>query len=189
MENVNESAQEAERSPSQYAPPVIPRKELRDSRYKYPILATVLSLMPGLGQIYVGYYQQGFINVVVVAGLITLLNSSGARFLTPFLAFFLAFYWMYNMVDAYRKAAFYNHAMVGLRKFELPEGEQLPGTHGSLFGGGVLIVAGVIALAYTRFGLPLEWIARWWPVALILFGAYLLYQSVSYRKRQQNKSL
>jgi hypothetical protein len=145
--------------------------------------------MPGLGHIYVGYYPQGFINIVVIAGLITLLNRPGVYHLTPFLAFFLAFYWMYNMVDAYRKAAFYNHALAGLRAFELPEGEQLPGTHGSLFGGAILILAGVIALAYTRFGMPLEWIARWWPAALILFGAYLLFQSIAYRKRQQNKSL
>ena len=39
-----------------------------DQRRKSPTLAALLSLMPGLGQVYVGYYQQGFIDIAVAAG-------------------------------------------------------------------------------------------------------------------------
>lgn len=189
MENISENTPQPERGPGQpqYVPPGTPRKDFlrADSRYKSPVLATVMSLMPGLGQVYVGYYQQAFINIVVIAGLISLLAYyRTSPHLKPFLALFMAFYWLYNMVDASRKATFYNQALVGLGPLEIPEGERLPGMRGSLLGGVLLIVVGGIALGYTRFGLPIEWIEDWWPAALILMGAYLLYQSLANKKKQ-----
>jgi hypothetical protein len=181
MENIGENTQQQGRSEPQPQYGGLPRKAfLRDdSRYKSPTLATILSLMPGLGQIYVGYYQQGFINIVVIAGIISLLASDRLNdSFTAFFGLFLAFYWLYNMVDAYRKCIFYNQALAGLGPFELPEGEQFPGPRGSLAGGVFLIIVGGIALGYTRFGLPLGWIEHWWPLALILMGAWLLFQSI-----------
>jgi hypothetical protein len=190
MENIKENTSEPGQGSYQphYAPPGTPRRDFarEDSRYKSPLLATLMSLVPGLGQVYVGYYQQGFINIIVIASLISLLayyRVSGH--FKPFLALFMIFYWLYNMVDAYRKSTFYNQALAGLGPLEIPEGEQLPGTRGSLVGGVLLIIAGAIALGYTRFGMPIEWIEDWWPVAPILMGAYLLYQSLANKKKQR----
>jgi len=42
---------------------------VRDTRRKSPAIAAILSMMPGLGQVYVGYYQRGFVHAVVVASL------------------------------------------------------------------------------------------------------------------------
>ena len=135
--------------------------------------------MPGLGQIYIGYYQQGFTNIVVVATIISVLASIGEHSaITPFLGLFLAFFWLYNMVDAGRKATFYNQAVAGLGPLQVPEGDELPGARGSLVGGVLMIVIGGIALAHTRFGLPLDWVERWWPMALVLMGGWLLFQSM-----------
>ncbi len=153
-----------------------------ESRYKSPALATILSLMPGLGQIYVGYYQQGFINVLVVASLITLL-ARGETPLTPLLAMFLAFFWLYNLVDATRKATFYNQALAGLGPADLPAGFQAPSSRGALFGGILMIVAGTLAFAHLQYGMSLEWLERWWPIALVLTGAYLIYQSWAAKKK------
>ncbi len=182
MENLKDTPQEPGPVPSQpaYSPAGLARKDYfrDDVRYKSPALATLMSIMPGLGQIYVGYYQQGFINIIVIASLISLL-ARGVGNLTPFVALFMAFYWLYNMVDAGRKATFYNQALSGIGPLEFPEGASMPGTQGSLVGGVLLIVAGAIALANTRFGMPLDWIERWWPMALVLMGAWLLYQSVA----------
>ena len=50
-----------------------------DPRRKNPALAGILSAMPGLGQIYVGYYPRGFIHIMVVGILIALLNSGASR--------------------------------------------------------------------------------------------------------------
>jgi len=152
----------------------------KDARSKSTALASILSIMPGLGQIYVGYYQQGFINIVVVGSLIAMLNA-GIGGLEPLCGMFLAFFWLYNVVDAYRKASLYNQALAGLGPTELPEDFQMPGKQGSLLGGILLIIFGALALANTKFGYSLDWVEDWWPAALVLIGAYLIYKSLTNR--------
>ncbi len=153
-----------------------------DPRSKSPVLAAVLSLMPGLGQVYVGYYVHGFTNILVIASLITLL-ARGIGDLEPLAGLFLAYYWLYTVVDAARRAAFYNQALVGLGPMELPKDLQMPGSGGSLFGGIALIVLGGLALAYTRFNVSLAWLERWWPLALVIAGVYLIYKSWAAKRK------
>jgi hypothetical protein len=152
-----------------------------DPRHKSTLIAVLLSCMPGLGQIYIGYYQQGFINIAVVASLIALL-SAGLGKLAPLAGLFLAFFWLYNIVDAYRRAALYNQAVTGLGPEELPEDIKLPRGKGSIFGGSILIVFGGLALAHTRWGYSMEWVEEWWPLALVLIGAYLILQHFMNKK-------
>ena len=174
-------------APSRVTAPTLPPEELlrargwkqeyaypADSRQKSPALAAFMSLMPGLGQVYIGYYQQGFINILVVASLITLLTFK-MRAITPLIAIFLAFYWLYNIVDAARRAAYYNRALAGLGPDTLPEDISLPGGKGSLLGGCLLLGFGLIFLLHTQFGMSLEWLEDWWPVALVAVGGYLVY--------------
>ncbi len=191
MENIKENSGEPGPGPNQpqHVPVGSSRKDfLRDDgRYKSPALATLMSIMPGLGQIYVGYYQQGFFNIVVIAGIISLLaNGDLIEGLIPFFGLFLGFFWLFNMVDAYRKAVFYNQALAGTSALDMPEGERFPSAHGSLFGGVVLVAVGGIALAHTLWGFSTHWIEHWWPIALILMGVYLLGQSFLNYKRQKN---
>ncbi|RPJ72963.1 MAG: hypothetical protein EHM24_08620, partial [Acidobacteria bacterium] len=140
-----------------------------DPRRKSPILALVLSAMPGLGQVYVGYYQQGFTNVLVVASVIALLNftvlSDGGA---AFFGLFLAFYWLYNMVDAWRRAVFYNNALAGIAPGTLPSDFPAASGRGSLAGGAALVVVGLVLLSNTLFGMSLAWLEQWWPVAFIV---------------------
>ncbi|MFZ0429436.1 MAG: DUF5668 domain-containing protein [Acidobacteriota bacterium] len=147
----------------------------QDLRRKSPILAGLLSLMPGLGQIYVGYYQQGFINVVIIGSTISLMQGRLGN-LMPLAAFFLIFYWLFNVIDASRRAMFYNEIMEGTDPREFPENFQMPGTQGSLVGGIILIALGAVALSNTLFDVPLDWLEDWWPAALILGGVLLLAQ-------------
>jgi hypothetical protein len=149
-----------------------------DPRRKSPVLALVLSLMPGLGQVYIGYYQQGFTNVLVAASIIAVLNSNLAGGAEPLFGIFLAFFWLYNVVDAWRRATFYNNALAGIGPAAIPEDFTAPGSRGTLAGGVALVLVGVIALSHTLFGLPLDWIEKWWPVALIGVGAWLIYPTV-----------
>ncbi len=153
-----------------------------DPRLKSVALATIMSAVPGLGQCYVGYYQQGFINIIVVASLIAVLNQN-IEPLEPLLGFFLAFFWLFNIVDAARRATFYNEALVGLRPMPLPDSMQFPARKGSLAGGAALIILGALLFAHTRFGISLHWLERWWPAAIILAGAYLIYKSVMEQKK------
>lgn len=151
-----------------YGVPVI-----RPIQRKSPALATVLSLMPGLGQVYVGYYQQGFIFVAVVALCITILNS-GARSVEPLFGVFLAFFWIFNMIDANRRAMHYNRVAEGLGGEDIPEDFALPGMRGSMMGGVFLIVMGLLIFLDLKFGVSLEWLEEWWPMLLVVFGAWLI---------------
>jgi TM2 domain-containing membrane protein YozV len=147
-----------------------------DPRLRSVALATVLSLMPGLGQVYLGYIQQGFINILVVASLIALL-AADAGALTPLLVLFLVFFWLYNIIDANRRTILLNQRVLGLAPGELPE-DVAANLRGSVFGGLALILGGIISLAHLRFGLSLAWIQQWWPVAVIGLGIYLVWKAV-----------
>ncbi len=82
-----------------------------------------------------------------------------------------------------RRANLYNLALDGMEGIELPGMNMaLPGLGGSIGGGVALTAVGVILLANTRFGITLDWIEEWWPVAPILVGAYLLTKALQERK-------
>jgi hypothetical protein len=193
MDSQHEIQQEPKQSqPNAPAVPPYPQRDgawqrkpvyAEDPRFRSPMLAAFLSLVPGLGQVYVGYYRQGFTNIIVIGTLISLL-APGPRFhwpFTPLMVFFLVFYWLYNIVDAARRASFYNQAQSGVPLAELPREFKMPESQGSLVGGVLLILAGLLIGSRTVFGFSLEWLQRWWPLAPILFGAYLIYQSLKDR--------
>jgi hypothetical protein len=192
MNNHPESVmdQNYENAPVRPAEPTVrtgspaPRRDFFDDpRRKSPVLALVLSLMPGVGQIYVGYYQQGFTNAIVVASLIAVLNAGRLRGVEPLFGIFLAFYWLYNIVDAWRRATFYNNALAGIGPATLPEEFAVTTGRGTLAGGVALVVIGVIALSNTLLNLPLYWLEQWWPMGLILAGAWLIYPSIAGKRK------
>jgi hypothetical protein len=153
------------------------------SERKSPVTATLLSCMPGLGQVYVGYYQRGFVNIAVAAGVIFLLNQYELREFQPLLGVFLPFFWIYNMIDAARCAQAVNRgAEAGIHP-ELPALPAAMGGGGSVFAGVVLVALGMLFLARTVLGFSLAWLAEWWPVFLILFGARMIFAG---RSRQRD---
>ena len=157
-----------------------------DSRRKSPVLASMLSAMPGLGQVYVGYYQQGFINVLVAGSIIVLLHQHVIPHLEPLLGIFLAFFWLYNIVDAGRRASFYNNTLAGLTRVDVPEDFSMPKGRGTLAGGAALVIFGLILFGHTMYNLSLAWLEQWWPMAIVGLGAYLLYQAFASRRAGQN---
>jgi hypothetical protein len=170
--------------------PTPPRRDyFDDPRRKSPILALVLSAMPGLGQIYVGFYQQGFTNALVAASMIALLSTNFLHHLEPLFGVFLAFFWLYNVIDAWRRAVFYNNALAGIGPATLPEDFTIGMGKGSLVGGVAMIVVGGVLLSNTLFGLPLDWLERWWPVAFIAVGAWLAYPAIFGRKKPDEPAL
>ena len=167
----------APRQDSAYAP--------FDPRQKSPLLASFLSLMPGLGQVYIGYYQRGFVHALIAASVIAILAADVLDDLIPVFALFLAFFWLYNVVDAGRRAAFYNQAVAeggAFKPVELPGDAIVPGPQGSLIGGTVLVVVGFALLLHTRFGISLDWVEDWWPVAPMVLGCYLIYLALAERR-------
>lgn len=141
---------------------------------KSPALACFLSCMPGLGQIYVGYYLRGFVHVITVAAVITLLSSGDVRGLEPLLGLFLAFFWLYNMVDAARRASAYNRMAAGGHTDALPE---LTDQVGGKFTGAMLVAFGILLLFHTLLGFDFDWLEEWWPLGIIGFGVYILWRN------------
>lgn len=144
---------------------------------KSPAMATWLSCMPGLGQVYVGYYMQGFINVFVAGSAIAVLASSLFRGAVPLIAISLAFFWLYQMIDANRRAHHYNRVMAGLGGEEVPDGFSMPTTKGSVLGGVVLILIGVLFILDLNFDVSMEWVEDWWPLILVLVGVNLVWKA------------
>ncbi len=185
------SAGEYENRPAAHAPEpgafaaagTAPRRDFFDDpRRKSPVLALVLSAMPGLGQIYIGFYQQGFTNALIAAALIAVLSAGHLRELEPLLGLFLAFFWLYNMIDAWRRAVFYNNALAGIGPATLPEDFTAGLGKGSAIGGVAMILVGGVLLSNTLFGVSLQWLEHWYPLAFIAIGVWLIYPALTKRK-------
>ena len=154
---------------------------------KSPAVAGLLSLMPGAGQIYVGYYKIGFIHNVVFGTTIAFLAAGGGPFpaLVPAMAIFLSFFVIYNIVDASRRANLYNLALDGGEGIDLPNMDMdisLPSLGSSMGGAVILIVLGVVLLSNTLLGIPLDWLAAWWPVIPLGLGVHLLVKALKERQ-------
>ena len=148
-----------------------------DPREKSPRLAAVLSVVPGLGQIYIGYYQRGFMFAATML-LLGLAAATTPGDIGPVFGFSMFFVWLFNLVDSGRMAALYNHAMAGSDRVEFPEDFAMPGIGGSVAGGVLLVVFGLIALSNTALGFRLDWLEAWWPAFPILMGGYLVARGV-----------
>ena len=74
---------------------VATEQPVRTVRRKSPLLASVLSVVPGLGQFYAGRFVRGLVFFATAGAL------ADAAFLTPMLA---AFLWVFNLYDAFRLA-------------------------------------------------------------------------------------
>lgn len=155
---------------------------------KAPGWAAFLSaLIPGLGNIYVGYYQRGFVQALVFAGVIALLASRDFQDLAPFLGIFLGFWWFFGIIDAYRRAALYNQFVQGHQlQQELPRDLELP-SQGSVPWGVVLVFLGLVLFLHTRFDFSLSWMEDWWPLLLVYFGGWLIYKARRGRDHGQSE--
>lgn len=149
-----------------------------DPRRRSPALACVLSAMPGLGHVYLGYIRLGFVHAIVIGTILTLMASEALGPLITLASIFLAFFWLYGIIDAGRRATLINQALLGRLDLDLPETVGEPGLRGSIPGGVAIVFVGVLLLSNTLFSVSLEWIEDWWPVAVIGFGLYLVYRAV-----------
>jgi hypothetical protein len=165
-----------------YAVPPLAARRAPGLQQKSPFIACVLSLMPGVGQIYLGYYKLGFIHNVVFASTIMLLTTRLPDPMYPLLGISLAFFFIYNIVDAGRRAVYYNLALDGVEGIELPNMQLAVPSFGGSFGGGLALVGiGIVLLSNTLLGFSLNWFEEWWPVAPIALGGYLIWKAIQER--------
>ena len=143
-----------------------------------------MSIVPGLGQVYVGYYRVGFTHIITILSLIALAATEAVEEISPAFVFFALFFWLHGIIDAGRRAAHYNHALRGGAGIDLPSG--LPSGEAPSIGSGMaLIVIGVVLLSHTAFDQPLEWLRDWWPLGPIGVGVYFVMRGVIDRAVKQ----
>ena len=153
-------------------PAAVPPPPVRTS----PALAFLLGLIPGVGAIYNGQYLKGLVHALVFGLLITMItNAPGSA--EALLSILLAAFYFYMPFEAYHTA---KKRELGITPDEwssiLPQG----GHAGRAPIGPILLIAiGVLYLLNSLDLINFRQIGRFWPVILIVVGAYMLYTRVS----------
>lgn len=142
-----------------------------------PGLAFLLGLIPGVGAIYNGQYVKGLVHVVILGVLISIVSSDASSGFEPLFGMMIGVWVFYMAFEAYHTA----------RKRQLgqtvDEFSSIVPVHGqpSRFPVGpiVLIAVGLLFLLNTMEIIRFSQLIRYWPVALIALGAYLLYERMT----------
>lgn len=143
---------------------------------KNPALAAFLSVFPGMGHIYNGLYLRGVTFFVVIGFAMTMADRSGQEIF----GFAVAFFWIFNVIDAYRQANLINLGYAtDLGLADSPRRPK-PG-QGTLFAGIALLVIGLLAFLDRFFSIDLEWILELWPLALMAIGGWLIWRAIRER--------
>lgn len=144
----------------------------------HPAVATVLAIfLPfGVPSIYIGQYAKGLahllIFVLLIFGVSTAPGDSGAVFGVG-----IAFYYFYQILDAYRSARAVQLGEppfdpLGLQRAFGSGGERVDVSRVPV-GAVVLIGLGVLLLLHNAGVFRFWWIGRLWPLVLIALGVWL----------------
>ena len=151
-------------------------------RHNSPLIATLLSFVPGLGAAYNGQTSKAIVHFAVFASFFQLaIVTESVEFGLPlFVAGFFGA-WLFSAVDAYRTAQL-------LRAGLAPDTEQdviARRLYGSPLAWSItLMVLGSIFLVHTLMGIRLP-IRQVLPVLLILLGAYMLGDYLLRQRRRE----
>jgi hypothetical protein len=138
---------------------------------KNPWVALVLSLFPGVGQIYNGQLSKG---IFFFFGEAFCIYGAAEINWFPF-AFLIPFVYFYNLVDAWRSATMINARFLGGQAVVEEDSSESP------VWGIALIVMGLVILL-NNFGiLDLIRLQRWWPLLIVAIGGAFLYGSLRRR--------
>jgi hypothetical protein len=158
------------------AAPFVPQPAGAPLGQKNPMLAAVLSLFPGMGNVYNGLYMRGVTFFLIIASLIVVSEKHSLFGLA------VAFFWIFNVIDAYRQATLINYGYAqDLGLIDLPRHPRA--SQGGLFSGILLSLIGLFAIVDKYFVIDLDWVFDLWPFALVAIGAWLIVSAIRERRR------
>lgn len=144
---------------------------------KNPNLAALLSLFPGMGNVYNGLYMRGATFFLIVLSLIAIADRGHDLF-----GFAVAFFWLFNVIDAYRQATLINYGYAqDLGLVDLPRHPRA--SQGGVAAGVLLVAIGVVAVLERYFDVRLDWLFDLWPFGLVLLGGWMIWASLRDRRR------
>ena len=143
-----------------------------------PALAFILGWIPGVGAIYNGQYIKGLVHAITFGLLTTLIDSNHNNSSGPFFGITLATFMFYMAFEAYHTA---KKRQMGMPITEWSSLAVLTPRVSSRtpVGPMILIVVGVLFLLDTLHLIEFREVGRFWPVILIIVGAFKLYSNVS----------
>jgi len=142
-----------------------------------PGLACLLGFIPGVVAIYNGQYAKGLVHAIIFGLLVSITSSGTAGDLEPLFGIMIGVWVMYMALEAY-------HTARKRRAGEpVDEFSSILDVHGRRSGFPVgaitLIGLGVLLLLNTMDVIQLRYLLRYWPILLILAGAYMLFVRVA----------
>ena len=138
------------------------------STIKSPAVAGLLSVIPGLGHVYLGLYQRAiaFFAVWVIVMSVAPHGTGAIGVLIPF-------WWFFVLIDAVRQAKAIN--TTGSPESNLLVGEKPLSFSGSLTFGIFLVLVGVFFLLDRWVKIDLSFLYDFWPLFLIAFGVWQIW--------------
>jgi hypothetical protein len=142
-----------------------------------PGLAFLLGFIPGVGAVYNGQYVKGLVHVIILGLLIALVNDNDVGEFQPLFGMMIAVWVFYMAFEAYHTA---KRRQLGqpvdefsgiLPRRGAPSRFPMAPT--------VLIAVGLIFLLHNLNILRIGEMLRYWPVALICLGVYMLYERLA----------
>ena len=175
--NPGENWQTAAAEPAPPAPAAVPAEAIPVVGRKNPGLAALVSFFPGMGNIYNGLYMRGVTFFLIVLSLIGIASRGHDLF-----GFAVAFFWIFNVIDAYRQATLinYGHAQ-DLGLVDLPRHPRA--SQGGVAAGALLALIGLVALLERYFYIRLDWLFDLWPFGLVFLGSWMVWASLRDRRR------
>jgi hypothetical protein len=125
-----------------------------------PAAAFWLSLLPGLGHLYLGLTVKGIVFALLTVGLIDIADRGADAF-----GLLIPIFWLFVMLDAHRSAQSINRGA---------EVADIAAAASPKWWGGALIVLGALFLLYNFDLFDFDWLWRFWPVGLIVLGVKLM---------------
>jgi hypothetical protein len=148
---------------------------------KSPGFAGFLGIFPfGVGAFYNGQRAKALLYLVVFAGLINAMDKHVSGAFVPLL--FTGFIF-FQFFDNIQSAKAINAAAANLPQAEAALGTEEIMTSGSVFWGAFLIVLGVLLILANFEIVGYDTLADFWPVAVIVIGLKLVYESVAKSKK------
>jgi hypothetical protein len=142
-----------------------------------PGLAFLLGLIPGVGAIYNGQYVKGLIHVVVLGLLISIVGSDSAGGLEPLFGMLIGVWVFYMAFEAYHTA---RKRQLGVPVDEFSSLVPLHSERRSFPVGPVILIALGCLFLLNNFDLiRFSQLLRYWPIALIGLGGYMLYERLT----------
>jgi hypothetical protein len=135
---------------------------------KSPGVAGILSLLPGIGHVYLGLYQRAMMFLAIWVVIIAIVSEVGGP-----IGLLIPFWWFFVLIDAIRQTNAINAS--GVAESNIVPIEKAFKASGALGLGVFFILVGLFLTLKNFVRFDLSFLRDWWPLLLVAFGAWQVF--------------